>query len=487
MADSRNVPVIEKDSHQTHSNITGKNVFVRGYIAGTDTAPFITAVDNGDGTFSMKVSAALTGTVSVGNPVTVLGSVSITGVGGTVSIAAMPNQSLSGTVSVANFPATQPISAVSLPLPTGAATNAILTGGTQLSQIVDAGGDAVTVTGGKLDVNATFSGSSGGTSSVDDAGFTIATDSGTPMMGLADAVSPDSVNEGDVGVMRMSLARVQLGHIWDAAGNERGANVNASNQLSVSVDNTVTVGSHAVTNAGTFVVQENGAALTSLQLIDDVVYTDDTSTHATGTSKGVGIMAAATPTDTSVNANDMGMVAMTTDRRLLVDASGVAVPVTDNSGSLTVDYATTGSGNATGALRVELANNGTGVLSTLGTITNVVHVDDNSGSLTVDNGGTFAVQNTPVSPGTIFNGKTSTVTAGTRVVLAASQTVVSVTIKALITNTGLIYVGNSTVAASNGFQLSAGETVSFDLTNLNTINIDSSVSAEGVTYFAIGA
>lgn len=37
------------------------------------------------------------------------------------------------------------------------------------------------------------------------------------------------------------------------------------------VTNTVTVGSHAVTNAGTFVVQENGAALTALELIDNAV------------------------------------------------------------------------------------------------------------------------------------------------------------------------------------------------------------------------
>lgn len=37
----------------------------------------------------------------------------------------------------------------------------------------------------------------------------------------------------------------------------------------IPITGTVTVGSHAVTNAGTFVVQENGAALTSLQLLDD--------------------------------------------------------------------------------------------------------------------------------------------------------------------------------------------------------------------------
>ena len=72
----------------------------------------------------------------------------------------------------------------------------------------------------------------------------------------------------------------------------------------------------------------SAAALTALQLIDDGVYTDDTSTHATGTSKGYGIMAAATPTDGSIDANDIGMVAMTTDRRLhtntQVSSGGIA-------------------------------------------------------------------------------------------------------------------------------------------------------------------
>lgn len=39
----------------------------------------------------------------------------------------------------------------------------------------------------------------------------------------------------------------------------------------IPITGTVTVGSHAVTNAGTFVTQENGAALTALQLIDNAV------------------------------------------------------------------------------------------------------------------------------------------------------------------------------------------------------------------------
>ena len=90
------------------------------------------------------------------------------------------------------------------------------------------------------------------------------------------------------------------------------------------------VPSHAVTNAGTFVVQENGAALTSLQLIDDTVYTDDTSTHSTGASKGILFMAAATPTDAAVNANDIGAVAMTVNRELLVQVN-TALPAGTNA------------------------------------------------------------------------------------------------------------------------------------------------------------
>jgi len=79
----------------------------------------------------------------------------------------------------------------------------------------------------------------------------------------------------------------------------------------VAVSGTVTVGSHAVTNAGTFVVQENGASLTALQLIDDAVFTDDAA-YTVGTSKGLVMMGVAT-TDT-VNANDAGAIRMTVNR-----------------------------------------------------------------------------------------------------------------------------------------------------------------------------
>lgn len=92
--------------------------------------------------------------------------------------------------------------------------------------------------------------------------------------------------------------------------------VNAVGQLKVEIFDGGD--SHTVDNNGTFITQIDGAALTALQLIDDIVYVDDTATHATGTSKGTLIMAAAVPTDAAVDANDIAAVAMTLDRKLHV-------------------------------------------------------------------------------------------------------------------------------------------------------------------------
>lgn len=87
---------------------------------------------------------------------------------------------------------------------------------------------------------------------VDDAAFTPATSS-VSMAGFEfDDTTPDSVNEGDAGAARMSANRNIYTTLRDAAGNERGANVNASNELLVAVSS---IPSHAVTNAGTFAVQ----------------------------------------------------------------------------------------------------------------------------------------------------------------------------------------------------------------------------------------
>ena len=68
---------------------------------------------------------------------------------------------------------------------------------------------------------------------VDDAAFTPATSSVKMIGATFDDTAPDSVDEGDGGALRMSARRELYSQIRDAAGGERGANVDASNQLAV--------------------------------------------------------------------------------------------------------------------------------------------------------------------------------------------------------------------------------------------------------------
>lgn len=210
---------------------------------------------------------------------------------------------------------------------------------------------------------------SGATVTVDGAGGTFPVTN----TGLTDLAAAINASRMDVNLAASAATVTVDGSavtqpVSNAGLTELAAAINASRMdvnlaasgATVTVDNGGTFAVQAAaTNAGTFVVQEDGAALTALQLIDDVVATDDTTTHATGSTKGVGIMAAATPTDGSVTANDIGSVAMSTDRRLHVDAQIVG---TDSA------------------------------------------LDVSGATVTVDNGGTFAVQST-LQAGTAAFGK----------------------------------------------------------------------------------
>lgn len=88
-------------------------------------------------------------------------------------------------------------------------------------------------------------------------------------------------------------------------------------------------------------------------------------------------------------------------------------------------------------------------------------------------------------------GKKTITTAGTAEALVSNSTPCkTVTIQALLSNTGKVYVGTSSVSSTTyGVVLSAGET--FSLSNeghdsridLSTIYIDVDTNGEGVTFF----
>lgn len=186
---------------------------------------------------------------------------------------------------------------------------------------------------GALKVAIVSGAGSGGTASADDADFTAGTTSGTPAMGVYES-SPTSVTDGDLGTVGITQTRA----------------------MRVSVDNTVTVASHAVTNAGTFAVQIDAGAVTSLALIDDAIHADDAA-FTLGTSKGVMIMGFAGTQ--SVNANDAAALACETDG---------ALHIHDGGNTITVDGTVAVTGVATAANQSTIIGHVDGIEGLLTTI-----------------------------------------------------------------------------------------------------------------------
>lgn len=171
------------------------------------------------------------------------------------------------------------------------------------------------------------------------------------MMAQFDDVTPTSITENQFGNVRMSANRNLYVTLRDAAGNERGLNIDASGQLAITV---ASIPSHAVTNAGTFSVQESG---THVQ-VDDAAFTPATSKI---------MMVGAEFDDTtpdSVDEGDGGAIRMSGNRNLYVR-------IRDNAGNergLNVD--------ASGQIAVTLAASQT--LATLTNITNWGNIVDNA-------------------------------------------------------------------------------------------------------------
>lgn len=186
--------------------------------------------------------------------------------------------------------------------------------------VVDASGAQIT----------SFGGGSGGTSATDDGAFTIGGASSiTPVGYLADETAPDSVDEGDVGIARMTLNRLALTVISDASTEKRVGVVDLATRDALAV---------AIVDAG-------GDQITSFG--GGTQYTEDAA-------------AAANPVGTA-------LILVREDAR----AGGLTTTDGDNVAAR---------GNDKGELYVKH--------------TDAIPVTDNSGSITVDNNGTFAVQAT---------------------------------------------------------------------------------------------
>ena len=174
-------------------------------------------------------------------------------------------------------------------------------------------------------------GSAAGVSHVDDAAFTPAVDDIVPVAGFFNDATPDSVNEGDAGVLRMSANRNLYVRVRDNAGNERGLNIDASGNANAVVNNGA--GASAVN------VQDGGNSLT----VDGTVSVSGTVTVDTELP-AAGALADndANPTTSRIGANLLLWDGATWDRGPGNSADGALVNLGANNdvtvaGTVTVD------------------------------------------------------------------------------------------------------------------------------------------------------
>jgi len=86
-------------------------------------------------------------------------------------------------------------------------------------------------------------------------------------------------------------------------------------------------------------------------------------------------------------------------------------------------------------------------------------------------------------PAVLINGVKTVTTAGTAEALGAATTLYGdLHIKALSTNSGDVYIGDTAVTAANGFPLSSGDEVTIRISDLATVYVDVDTDGEGVAY-----
>lgn len=84
-----------------------------------------------------------------------------------------------------------------------------------------------------------------------------------------------------------------------------------------------------------------------------------------------------------------------------------------------------------------------------------------------------------------LSGQITVTTAGTAVQLSNRDDTVTLMIKALDTNSGIVAVGNdgdNDVTVNNGLRLAAKEFVIYSLVNMSSVYVDSAVNGDGICW-----
>jgi len=105
---------------------------------------------------------------------------------------------------------------------------------------------------------------------------------------------------------------------------------------------------------------------------------------------------------------------------------------------------------------------------------------DSNGNAQVEVNGT--VSTTETTPTTIGSGQKTVSVPGTAEAIASSTAILGVTITALRTNTGNIYVGGSSVDSATGDVLVRGDGKNYSIDDLVKIYIHADTAGEGVSF-----
>lgn len=338
------------------------------------------------------------------------------------------------------------------------ATVAAQTDKSQFTKLTDGSDTALITAAGEQNVIATAQ------PGVDIGDVTVNNASGGSAVNIQDGGNSITID----GTVALSAGAAVIGHVIADTGSTTAVTGN------VTVVQATGTNLHAVIDTGstTAVTQATG---TNLHTVVDsgTITTVSTVTAVTAISNelpagnnNIGDVDVATLPALVAGTAIIGKVGI--DQTTPGTTNGVQVNAALPAGTNAIGKLAANAGVTIGAVEIAAAQ----TLATVSTVTAVTSITNN-------------VNTVEVAPTTVLNGKTTVTTAGTRVVLAASTACKSVTIKALTTNTSFIYVGSITVASTNGYQLLPGDSVSLDIANLTTVNIDSAVNGEGVTYIGI--
>jgi hypothetical protein len=101
--------------------------------------------------------------------------------------------------------------------------------------------------------------------------------------------------------------------------------------------------------------------------------------------------------------------------------------------------------------------------------------------------GLLSIQEVVNPQSSIEHGQKTVTSAGTAEALVGSSAEVKqgVWIKALLGNTNNVYVGDSDVDSSNGYELDAGDVVFLSVRDLANVYIDVDTNGEGVSFIAV--